>query len=70
MKRTVVLKKIAKAAMTTGVEFSTQELTNHTGVTVGAIRTTIGRHSEVSEGTAEALYRQLQPALEKGWWRR
>ena len=70
MKRTVVLKKIAKAAMTTGVEFSTQELTNHTGVTVGAVRTTIGRHSEVSEGTAEALYRQLQPALEKGWWRR
>ena len=70
MKRTVVLKKIAKAAMTTGVEFSTQELTNHTGVTVGAFRTTIGRHSEGSEGTAEALYRQLQPALEKGWWRR
>jgi hypothetical protein len=70
MKRTVVLKKIAKAAMTTGVEFSTQELTNHTGVTVGAIRTTIGRHSEVSEGTAEALYRQLQPVLGKGWWRR
>ena len=70
MKRTVVLKKIAKAAMTTGVEFSTQELTNHTGVTVGAVRTTIGRHSEVSEGTAEALYRQLQPVLGKGWWRR
>jgi hypothetical protein len=70
MKRTVVLKKIAKAAKTAGVEFSTKELTNHTGVTVGAVRTTIGRHSEVSEGTAEALYRQLQPALGKGWWRR
>jgi hypothetical protein len=28
MKRTVVLKKIAKAAKTAGVEFSTQELTN------------------------------------------
>lgn len=70
MKRAVVLKRIAKAAKTAGVEFSTQELTNHTGLTVGTVRTTIGRHGEVSEGTVEALYRQLQPALGKGWWRR
>ena len=70
MKRTVLLKKIAKAAKTAGVEFSMQELTNHTGLTVGTVRTTIGRHSEISEGTTEALYRQLQPALGKGWWRR
>jgi hypothetical protein len=70
MKRAVVLKRIAKAAKTAGVEFSTQELTNHTGLTVGTVRTTIGRHGEISEGTAEALYRQLQPALGKGWWRR
>ena len=70
MKRTVVLKKIAKAAKSAGVEFATTELTNHTGLTVGDVRTTIGRHSEISEGTAEALYRQRQPALGKGWWRR
>ena len=70
MRRTKVLKKIAKAARSAGVEFSTQELTNHTGLTVGDVRTTIGRHGEIAEGTAEALYRQLQPALGKGWWRR
>ena len=65
-----MLRKIAKAAKAEGVEFSIQELTNHTGFTVGVVRTTIGRHSEIAEGTAEALYRQLQPALGKGWWRR
>lgn len=65
-----MLKKIAKAAKSAGVEFDTTELTNHTGPTVGDVRTTLGRHSEISEGTAEALYRQLQPALGKGWWRR
>lgn len=65
-----MLKKITKAARSAGVEFSTQELKNHTGLTVGGVRTTIGRHGEISEGTAEALYRQLQPALGKGWWRR
>lgn len=70
MKRTAVLKKITKAAKSAGVEFSTQELKNHTALTVGGVRTTIGRHGEVSEGTAEALYRQLQPALGKRWWRR
>jgi len=70
VRRTVVLKRIAKAAKTANVEFFTQELTNHTGLTVGTVRTTISRHSEISEGTAEALYRQLQPALGKGWWRR
>jgi hypothetical protein len=69
MKRAVVLKRIAKAAKSAGVEFSTQELRNHTGLKLGDVRTTIGRHSEISEGTAEALYRQLQPVLGKGWWR-
>ncbi len=70
MKRAVVLMRIAKAAKTAGVEFYTHELANHTGLTVGTVRTTISRHGEISEGTAEALYRQLQPALGKGWWRR
>ena len=64
-----MIKRIAKAAKSAGVKFSTEELKNHTGLIVGGVRTTIGRHSEISEGTAEALYRQLQPALGKGWWR-
>ena len=66
MRRTVVLKKIAKAAKTAGVEFSIMELTNHTGLTVGAVRTTIGRHGEISEGTAKALYSATTTPTGKG----
>jgi hypothetical protein len=66
MRRTAVLKRIAKAARTAGVEFSTLELTNHTGLTVGAVRTTIGRHGEISEGTAEALCSATTPRTGKG----
>ena len=69
-KRSVVLNKMTTAARSAGVEFSSQQLENLPGITVGGVRTTIGRHGEISEGTAEALYRQLQPALGKGWWRR
>lgn len=70
MKRTAVLKKIRQAAKRADVPYVETELTNHTGLQVGNVKTTLGRHSEISEGTAEALYKQLQPALGKGWWRR
>ena len=55
MKRTVMLKKIAKAARSAGVEFATTELTNHTRLPVGDVRTTHGRPNEISAGPAPAL---------------
>jgi hypothetical protein len=70
VKLRAVLKAIKQGAKRAGVPFHMTELTNHTGRTVGHIRTTLARHSEISEGTAEALYRQIEPALGKGWWRR
>lgn len=70
MKRAAVLKKIKRAAKTAGVDYLEVEQTRHTGLIVGDVHTTLARHGEVTEGTAEALYRQLQPALGKGWWRR
>jgi hypothetical protein len=66
MRRAVVLKKIAKAAKTAGVKYSILELTNHTGLTVGVVRTTIGRHGEISERTAEALYSATTTPTGKG----
>jgi len=33
-------------------------------VIVGSVRTSIGRRSEIAEGTAEAPYKQPQPARE------
>ncbi|MDZ7578907.1 MAG: hypothetical protein U0904_12140 [Candidatus Nanopelagicales bacterium] len=44
--------------------------TNHLGLRVGSVRTTIGRHTETADRAALALFKQLEPALGKGWWRR
>lgn len=70
MKKREVLKRIEKAAKRAGVDFEVTEASRHTQIVVGTVKTTISRHPEVAEGTAEALYRQLQPALGKGWWRK
>lgn len=70
MKRTDVLKTIRKAAKEAGVDYTEFERSRHTGLQVGEVRTTIGRHNEIHEGDAEALYKQLEPALGKGWWRK
>lgn len=69
MKRQAVLKRIKIAARTAGLEYREVELTNHTGVVVGSTRSTIGRHSEIAEGTARAFFKQYEQELGKGWWR-
>lgn len=70
MKRTAVLKKLKKAAKAAGKEFSLIELTNHTGVTVGQTRSTLGRHSEIDNVTARKFFDQYAEELGKGWWRK
>jgi len=70
VKRNAVIKRIKTADRRAGVPIDTKELTNHTGLIVGTVHTTLSRHTEIAEGTAEALYKQLEPALGKGWWRR
>lgn len=69
MKTVAVIKKIKKAAKDAGVEFETFERTNHTGIRVGSIKTTIGRHSETSNLMAEIIFKQLEPELGEDWWR-
>lgn len=70
MKRGDVLKKIRKAARAQGLDFVEQELTRHTGITVGGVSTTVARHTEIPDLFAETIFRQREPALGKGWWRR
>ena len=69
MNRRQVLKKLKAAAKAKGLDYSTEELTRHTGVTVGDHLSTIGRHTEVPEGAAEAFWKQFEGELGKGWWR-
>ena len=70
MKRVEVLKRIRKAAKAQGVAYAEQELTRHTGITVGSVSTTVARHTEIPDLFAETIFRQLEPALGKGWWRK
>jgi hypothetical protein len=69
MKKQAVLKKIKAAAKARGLDYREVELTNHTGIVVGGTRSTIGRHSEVADGTARAFFKQFENELGKGWWR-
>ena len=69
VKRTEVLKRLRKQAKAQGLSYSEVELTNHTGVIVGGLRSTLGRHSEVDDVTARKFFDQFAPVLGKGWWR-
>lgn len=69
VKQTEVLKKIRKAAKAQGLTYTEQELTRHLGITVGTTSTTVPRHNEVNEITAQAIFKQLSGELGEGWWR-
>lgn len=69
MKRKAVLKKIRDRARRAGLPYSETELTNHTGVTVGGTRSTLGRHSEIDDLTARKFFDQFAAEFGKGWWR-
>ncbi|ROQ16815.1 MULTISPECIES: ribonuclease PH [unclassified Curtobacterium] len=64
-----MLKRIKIAARTAGLEYREVELTNQTGVVVGSTRSTIGRHSEIADGTGRAFFKQYEQELGKLWWR-
>lgn len=69
MKRTAVIKKLRTEAKRQGLAFEVKELTNHTGITVGHVRSTHKRHSEIDEVTVGKFFDQFTEVLGKGWWR-
>ena len=69
MKCQAVLKRLKIAARSAGLEYREVELTNHTGIVVGSTRSTVGRHSEIADGTARGFFQQFEQELGKGWWR-
>lgn len=70
MKRAEVIRKIRKAAKAAGVECVEVEQTEHTGLIVGGIRTVVSRTTADFGWTAEEIFKQLEPALGKRWWRK
>ncbi|MDR0945907.1 MAG: hypothetical protein LBM66_07085 [Bifidobacteriaceae bacterium] len=71
MKRAAILKKLKDQAKRAGVGFETTELTNHTGVTIGGVRSTLKRHTEIDEVSAGRFFDQFASVegFGKGWWR-
>jgi len=69
VKRTEVLKRLSKEAKKNGSEYSEVERTRHTGVIIGSVRSTLGRHAEVDDVTARLFFDQFAAVLGKGWWR-
>lgn len=64
-----MIQRLKKEAKRRGLEFEVFELTNHSGIRVGACRSTLGRHSEIADVTAHAFWDQFADELGKGWWR-
>ncbi|MBD3779882.1 ribonuclease PH [Cellulomonas sp. ES6] len=69
MKRTAVLRRLRRAAREADLSFEVVELTNHTGVVVGGVRSTLARHTEIDDVTARKFFDQYAAVLGKGWWR-
>ena len=69
VKRRDVIEKLRAEAKRKGLDFHLVELTNHTGVVVDGLRSTLARHTEVPDITARKFFDQFSDKLGKGWWR-
>lgn len=69
MNRKELLKKVIRAAKAKGLNLEMREGGSHTRLRVGNTYTTIGRHNEIPERTAEKILKQLEGELGKGWWK-
>ncbi len=70
MKRGEIIRKIRKAAKAAGVECTLAELTGHTAVIVDGHRTVVSRNTADFGRMSEEIFKQLEPALGEGWWRK
>ena len=69
VKRRDVLKKLKTQAKRAGLPYEERELTNHTGIRIGATKSTLGRHAEIDDVTARKFFDQFANEFGKGWWR-
>ena len=70
LKRTTLLKRIAKAASEAGVKLDlVREGGEHSVYQCGVERFTVPRHREVNELTALGILRHLESEFGSGWWR-
>jgi hypothetical protein len=71
MRRASLLRRIGEAANVAGVEWGMMgQGAKHEKWRCGLVTVLIPRHREINDLTAEGIFRSLEPALGKGWWRR
>jgi hypothetical protein len=71
MKRRQILSTIAREAQRQGKYWQQQrEGANHEIWTCGSIEIPIPRHTEIGNGMAEMIFKELEGELGKDWWRR
>jgi predicted RNA binding protein YcfA (HicA-like mRNA interferase family) len=71
MKRTELVRKIAKAAKEGGLDWDQVAAKgNHEKWRLGkTVQVAIPRHNEVNEITAQAILKSTEDELGKGWWK-
>ena len=71
MKRTVLLRTIARAANRAGVEWRlVRDRGDHEVWSLDGFRVVVPRHREVNEMTAMRIFLDLEDRLGPRWWRR
>lgn len=70
-KRADIIKRINKAAKAAGAEWSfSKEGGKHSLYRLNELLIPVPRHNEIADGTTEAIYKQCESVLGKGWWRK
>ncbi|MCI2264551.1 type II toxin-antitoxin system HicA family toxin [Sediminivirga luteola] len=70
-KRRDIIRRIVEAAKKRGMSFAlTHEGGRHSIYKLDGLTIPIPRHREIGEGVTEAIYKQCEPKLGKGWWRK
>lgn len=70
MHRRIPLKRIAAAAKGAGVGWELKrEGANHSIWQCGSLAIAIPRHAEIAEGTATAIFKELESELGRRWWK-
>ncbi len=61
-----MIKKIQAEAKRRDISFTMEELTNHTGIKVGTVKSTLKRHTEIDEVTAPQVLGPVRRRVRKG----
>ena len=70
MKRRALIQRISRASAEQGMACQLiRQGSRHEFWDVGGLRVAIPRHRDINDWTAEAIMRDLELILGKGWWR-